>query len=153
MIRDLSDIIKRHCSYIARTTTFELVTLFWNIGNTLTSKDNAVIAAVSRRLQKQFGDYFSGENLLLIRQFAELVPDFPEIAVSEKITWEHILQLPGLDNEEERRSYIEKTIATHTTDSISSPFREPDRQKFQSLVLFKHTNKTPRVLRIQKWSC
>jgi hypothetical protein len=94
MIRDLSDIIKRHCSYIARTTTFELVTLFWNIGNTLTSKDNAVIAAVSRRLQKQFGDYFSGENLLLIRQFAELVPDFPEIAVSEKITWEHILQLP-----------------------------------------------------------
>ncbi len=98
----------------------ELITLYWNIGRDILTKQNEqgwgakVIDRLSKDLCSELSGQkgFSKRNLLFMRSFAEAMPDEEIVKqVVSQIPWGHIVRLiQKVKDPDERLWYIRKTI-------------------------------------------
>ena len=97
----------------------EMLTLYWEIGNSIIEKQNKngwgskVIDLLAIDLAKKFPDNsgFSVRNLKYMKTFAEAYPQFPIVQVPlAQITWyHHISLLSTVKEQKERAFYIVET--------------------------------------------
>lgn len=127
----IADKIKRAQTQTAFKINAELLTLYWEIGNSIIDKQNKngwgskVIDVLASDLAQKFPDSkgFSVRNLKYIRAFAEAYPQFPIVQVPlaqskdefmqvplAQITWyHHISLLTKVKDRKERIFYINET--------------------------------------------
>jgi hypothetical protein len=116
--RELEEIIERHHSFLLRVAAFELIGLFWNIGNELNNfilqqkedPGNHTLSIAGRYLQKHFGGYFAEDNLTMMKEFSKALPYFLEGSHREAIVLEHIPTLLQLSTDQERSFYLTKLL-------------------------------------------
>lgn len=117
LARDIGLLIEEARAQVARAANAALTTLYWQIGTRIRQEvlgdkraeyGAAVVSALGRQLQAEFGRGFSEQSLRHMLRFAETFPD-PEIlsALRRELSWSHFKQLIYLDDPLAREFYGE----------------------------------------------
>lgn len=110
------------------TVNRELISLYWQIGRTILSKQNEqgwgskIIDKLSKDLSAEFPQMrgFSSRNLKYMRKFAELYSDFEFVQqVAAQIPWtQNMILMDKIQEEEKRIWYINKSIELGWSRSV-----------------------------------
>ncbi|MFA7658688.1 MAG: PDDEXK nuclease domain-containing protein [Candidatus Gastranaerophilaceae bacterium] len=137
----------------------ELISLYWQIGNTILSKQNKqgwgskVIEKLSNDLSIEFPEMkgFSSRNLKYMRKFAELYPDFEFVQqVVAQIPWnQNVTLMDKIQDEEQRKWYINKSIELGWSRSVLTHQIELDLYDRQA-ISDKKINNFSQTLPVQQ---
>jgi predicted nuclease of restriction endonuclease-like (RecB) superfamily len=120
---DVKQLIDEARSFTAQTVNSVLSMLYWNIGNMINSDilkngraeyGKNVIAALSKKLEADYGGSFSEKNVRRMSQFAQVFPQ-KKIVVSliRQLSWTHLIALIPIEDPLKRDFYIQMCIKEH----------------------------------------
>jgi predicted nuclease of restriction endonuclease-like (RecB) superfamily len=153
LIQQITLLVENAKQSVVTTVNAALVETYWNIGkhivefeqngNVRAKYGDKLLVNLSKDLTLSLGKGYSRSNLFNMRLFYTRFPIFQ--AVPGKLSWTHLLEIIGIDNELERNFYIAETINNNWS------YRELERQKerglFYQLALSKGSND---ILRLAK---
>jgi predicted nuclease of restriction endonuclease-like (RecB) superfamily len=117
LLKDVRSLILQAREGVARAVDSSLSMLYWQIGHRIRQDilkrkradyGAQVVAAVGKRLEREFGDGFAEKNLRRMIQFAEVFSD-SSIVVSliRQLSWTHFIALIPIDDAMKRSFYAE----------------------------------------------
>jgi predicted nuclease of restriction endonuclease-like (RecB) superfamily len=120
---DVKLLIDEARNFTAQTVNSVLSMLYWNIGNRINSDilkngraeyGKNVIAALSKKLEADYGGSFSEKNIRRMSQFAQVFPR-KKIVVSliRQLSWTHFIALIPIEDSLKRNFYIQMCIKEH----------------------------------------
>src|SRR5690554_2097152 len=134
---EVINLIKQSRTNAIKAVNFELINLYWNIGEYISKKieisewGQSVVVELAEFIKKSEPNIkgFSDKNLWRMKQFYETYKDFPKLSTAlREISWSHNLAIfSRCKTIEEREFYLK--IAKQENYS----FRELDRQISASL--------------------
>ena len=129
---DIIQLIKQSRTNAIKAVNAELINLYWNIGEHISTKleksewGDSVVTELSKHIQQNEPDIkgFSDKNIWRMKQFYETYKDFPKLSpVVREISWTHnMLIFSRCKNVEEREFYLKLVKQEHYSK------RELDRQ-------------------------
>jgi len=134
---DIIQLIKQARSNAVKAVNFELINLYWKIGEHISKKieksewGDAIVRELAKYIQQNEPEIkgFSDKNIWRMKQFYESYKDFPKLSpLLREIGWSHNLAIfSRCDTQEEREFYLK------LTKQEKYSFRELDRQISTSL--------------------
>jgi hypothetical protein len=119
---DVAAILRAGRAVVCKAVNSAMVGTYWQIGRRIVEQEQRgksradygeyLLVNLSRYLGETFGKGFSYSNLRNFRQFYLTFPD-SEICYTlcSKLSWSHVRLIMRLDNERERRYYLDETRA------------------------------------------
>lgn len=105
---------------IAKTVNYDLINLYWQIGNTIRNEilnvqkaeyGKNIIKEISKKLTLDYGRGFSKTNVYRMIQINEYFNDYEIFStVSGKLSWSHWVELLQITDEIKRKFYITMSI-------------------------------------------
>jgi len=134
---DIIQLIKQSRTNAIRAVNAELINLYWNIGEYISTKieqsvwGDSVVSELAKYIQNSEPEIkgFSDKNIWRMKQFYETYKDFPKLStLLREISWSHNLAIfSRCKTTEEREFYLK------LSKQESYSFRELDRQISASL--------------------
>ena len=144
LIKQISILVADAKKRLATTINHTLVETYWNIGkhivefeqdgNTRARYGEQLLVKLSKDLTVSLGKGFSKSNLFNMRLFYTRFPIFQ--TVSGKLSWSHIIEIIGIDNQLERDFYLAET--SNENWSVRDIKRQKERGLFMQLALGKN---------------
>jgi predicted nuclease of restriction endonuclease-like (RecB) superfamily len=120
LYEDIVYLIEKAKTSIQRNVNSELVLLYWSVGKKICEDvtegekgeyGKSVIKKVSKKLEEKFGRGFCFQNVYRMISAYKFFNDFQIfVTVSRKLSWSHLIQIIGLNNEVKREFYITMCI-------------------------------------------
>lgn len=117
LIGEVRDLILEARAQVAQVVNAGLTTLYWQIGDRIRREvlkekraeyGEAMISALSRQLEPEFGQGFSEKSLRHMLRFAEAFPDIEIVsALRRQLSWTHFKRIIYLDDPLKRDFYAE----------------------------------------------
>lgn len=143
LIQNISQTVSNAKQHVATTINSALVETYWNIGKYIVEYEldgqerakygDRLLNKLSKDLTVAVGKGFSRSNLFYMRLFYTRFPIIQ--TVSGLLSWSHIIELVGIDNELERNFYLAETINENW--SVRQLKQQKDRGLFMQLALGK----------------
>lgn len=120
LVTNISELVDKSKSSLAKTVNRTIVNTYWNIGryiiefeqngNAKSKYGTHLLTTLSKRLTAVLGAGFSRPNLNNMRKFYLLYPICQ--TVSDKLSWSHICELLPITDSDERSFYERECVAT-----------------------------------------
>ncbi len=117
MLGEIRLLIEQTRLHVAQSVNSALVLMNWHIGKRINDEilknkraeyGEKIVSTLSRQLTAEYGKGFTNTNLVRMRQFAELFPDFEIVAsLTQQLTWTHIVELLPIKYQLKREFYAE----------------------------------------------
>jgi len=143
LLMQISTLITNAKRHVATTINDTLVETYWNIGKYIVEFEqdgsarakygDQLLINLSKDLTTRLGKGFSRVNLQNMRLFFMQFPICQ--TVSGKLSWSHIIELVGIDDERERDFYLAE--ASNERWSVRELKRQKERGLFMQLALGK----------------
>lgn len=107
LTKNIVDRIEMHQSNILNSINYALIRLFWDLGTIIQNhlestkvNEQQYLNDIVVILEPQFGNYFSQENLTLMKNFANRCPASVKDQIAPHIQWEYIPMLIHLESDQ-----------------------------------------------------
>ena len=116
----INEIIINSKKNIVRNINYEMVVLYYNIGQLineliekyhLETSQNKIIKSLSKKLTKQFGQGFSVPNLKKMKKFYQVFNG--SSTLWNQLSWSHNRLIMNIDNEKKRNFYLNECIKSN----------------------------------------
>ncbi len=117
LLGEIRLLIEQTRLHVAQSVNSALVLMNWHIGKRINDEilknkraeyGEKIVSTLSRQLTAEYGKGFTNTNLVRMRQFAELFPDFEIVAsLTQQLTWTHIVELLPIKYQLKREFYAE----------------------------------------------
>ena len=163
LFTDIRQLIDNARIMVGRVVASGVTELYWNIGTRIAREilnnkraeyGKQIVATLSRQLVGEYGNNFEEKNLRRIIQFAQLFPDYENVATLwRQLSWSHFKLLLPLKDELQRDFYanlcnVEKWTVETLQQKISSMLfertalsKKPKELIRKELELLKKENK------------
>ncbi len=146
LIREITELVAQSKQYALRTVNNALVEMNWNIGKYIVDYEQngsaraeygaKLISRISKDLTLRLGSGYSKSNLSNMRLLYLRFPIFQTL--SGKLSWSHLIELLGIDNELERNFYFIECINQNW--SVRELRTQCERGLFYRLATSKEAN-------------
>jgi predicted nuclease of restriction endonuclease-like (RecB) superfamily len=116
LYQSIKALIERSRMQVVVQVNQTLVLTYWQVGKTikttLVTKDRAeygsgIVDRLAKKLSQDYGNGFSGRNLLRMMRFYEQFPDEQILTtVSSKLSWSHFVELIRVEDDLKREFYV-----------------------------------------------
>jgi hypothetical protein len=117
LLSEVRDLIQTARDSVSQAVNAGLTMLYWEVGNRIRREvlkekragyGQAIVSALSRQLEPEFGRGFGEKSLRRIIQFAETFPDREiVVALIRQLSWTHFIALIPLRDQLKRDFYAE----------------------------------------------
>lgn len=116
LVTNIIQLIENAKTKVSIQTNSVMVTLYWNIGNTINKRvlenkradyGEQIIAKMAVRLTEIYGSGFDRPNIFRMLKFARIFTEEISVTLSHQLSWSHIIKIMAIEDELKRAFYIE----------------------------------------------
>lgn len=117
LYQSIKGLIERSRSQVVAQVNQTLVLTYWQVGKTIKTTlvtenraeyGSGIVDRLAQKLSQDYGNGFSGRNLLRMMRFYEEFPDEQILTtLSSKLSWSHFVELLKLDEPLKREFYLQ----------------------------------------------